>query len=192
MCWLASSKAPPFFIDLRGSSHSHMSRLELQWGKVPKVPRAGSKCSPLAVVHDERRKSRRERAVQREELEWGAKREGNERGTTTENAYVSYGTLSMVTLGRQSRNDCILQTLRTTLLLTSIHLILILMELLLIDTWQHRAEPGWTEHWSICICLKLSPSMWRCKTEVIQSCQHFHPGCRLQGVNGPSGGLNSI
>lgn len=116
VCWLASSKAPPFFIDLRGSSHSHMSRLELQWGKVPKVPRAGSKCSPLAVVHDERRKSRRERAVQREELEWGAKREGNERGTTTENAYVSYGTLSMVTLGRQSRNDCILQTLRTTLL----------------------------------------------------------------------------
>lgn len=107
-----SSKAPPFFIDLRGSSHSYMPRLELHSGKLPKVPRAGSKCSPLAVVHDERRKGSRERAVQREELEQGAKREGKARGTTTEN--VSYGTVSMVTLGRQSRNACILQTLRTT------------------------------------------------------------------------------
>lgn len=88
-CFMCADWHPPrhphFFIDLRGSSHSQTSLLELHSGKMPKVPKAGSKRSPLAEVHDERRKGRKERALQGEELEWAAKREGKERGTTTEN-----------------------------------------------------------------------------------------------------------
>lgn len=90
---------PHFFIDLRGRYYSQMSHLELLSRKMPEVSRAGSKCSPLSEVHNERRKDRADRAVQGIELERGAKREGKERGTMTKNVcmMVSYHTVSMVT-----------------------------------------------------------------------------------------------
>lgn len=90
---------PHFFIDLRGRYYSQMSHLELLSRKMPEVSRAGSKCSPLPEVHNERRKDRADRAVQGIELERRAKREGKERGTMTKNVcmMVSYHTVSMVT-----------------------------------------------------------------------------------------------
>lgn len=90
---------PHFFIDLRGRYYSQTSHLELLCRKMPEVPRAGSKCSPLSEVHSERRKDRGNRAVQWTELERGAKRDGKERGTTTKNVcmMVSCHSVSKVT-----------------------------------------------------------------------------------------------
>lgn len=62
-----------------------MSHLELLSRKIPKVSRAGSKCSPLSEVHSERRKDRGGGAVQGTELERGAKTVGKERETMTKN-----------------------------------------------------------------------------------------------------------
>lgn len=74
-----------------------MSHLELLSRKMPEPSRAGSKCLPLSQVHSERRKDRGDKAVQRTELQRGAKRE--ERGTTTKNVcmMVSCHTVSRVT-----------------------------------------------------------------------------------------------
>lgn len=62
VCRLASSKAH-FSCDLGGSLNSQISHLELHSSKMTKVPGAGSERSPLAEVHDERKKGRGERVV---------------------------------------------------------------------------------------------------------------------------------
>lgn len=76
-----------------------MSHLEMLSRKMPEVSTAGSKCSFLFEVHSERRKDGGDRAVQRTELQKGAKREEKERGTMTKNVciMVSCHTVSMVT-----------------------------------------------------------------------------------------------
>lgn len=71
--------------------------------KMPEVPRADSKCSPMSEVHNERRKDRGDMAVQKDRAKailwrgW-AKKERKERGATTKNVcIVSCHTVSMVT-----------------------------------------------------------------------------------------------
>lgn len=124
---------PHFFIDLRGRYYSQMSHLELLSRKVPEVSRAGSKCSPLSEVHNERRKDRADRAVQGIELEGGGK-EGRKGKRNYDQKCMYDGFLSYCKYGHCSMHN--FSAFDPT------PLIQILRELLLINAPHHRVEPS--------------------------------------------------
>lgn len=150
-------KHPRFSIDLRGSSHSQMSCLELHSGKMPKVPRASSICSPLAGLHDEMRKDRGAGAIKGEELEW---EQGGEGKRNYNQKCIGFPLYCKYGHFRGWEQKCLHITDTTR----SFHILL--LSIWYWFSWSYfwsvynSTEQSSAESKSTCVCLKLSPSTW--------------------------------